>query len=441
MLKNLEEYLTQLRTDKVKECLKLIFSTHDNQIINEFHLFVSQILNRYDSIQQSYILLNGLLEIEEFEWTYFFLKDRIFKQGKNAKVEIEFYLAITNILGKRKEFQNFFFESIQNLIVEKNYGLFHKIYEAYQKDIIKDETLIAAELFVAIEEKNIQVVENIYKHVREKILACQISIDSIQQLYLILEQFNDDEVKVYQYKIFLKSILHLYNKDLCSPLQMIDYVFLTQDIVDLLIIHTICPSHTAKEMLALYLEEKISIANVDDYKLYKRLSFFSKQNKRIKMTMNTQSPIAHTAEKIENKEVSQLDDLVMFQPPTTYKITEEEQALRTHKIQQVSIDLIISMISSEYYTLALELLDKVEQNLNYFYLKAEILYRKNEYSNVVMLANHTIEDFKINGEERFPFELLKAKAFFALGELENSKRCLDLARQLDGQTKLFFELD
>ncbi len=432
MFEKVQNSLDLLDQDLLVHELKEILKFKNQKKIDELTLLFDKNLDDYQRVRESYLLLNSMIEIGELEWSYFYLKKRIDKLPYIGKVETDFFLAVTNLIGKRKEFLNFFYKVIEELITNKNYGLFHKVYEAYRKKVSNNDAIYIIELLVAVEEKDVESISRIYEAVRTKILQEKFSIKTLQQMYLLLEQFGEDDVRVYQYKIFFKCILNVYKVDICSAIQLIDFVFLSQDIIDLLIVHEICPSHSASEMLELYLKDKVTITDRDNYQLLKNFKFFLSSKKKIAIRRQDPDHEKVILSDNTNYENIKLGEQIKFIIPAKYKLKTDEKNLLNHNFQNNSEEMVTSMIASEYYTVALMLLENLENKTsNYYYLKAVILYYMNKYSEAIDLINVTIDEKLKLADEVYGFELLKAKAFYALGDYERALKSYEKAKTLE----------
>lgn len=78
--------------------------------------------------------------------------------------------------------------------------------------------------------------------------------------------------------------------------------------------------------------------------------------------------------------------------------------------------LVIALMELGLFDSSKMLLDKIESELNREYLRCEILYKEESYTDVIAIVNEVIVDYDLTAYERIPFYYLKANAYLKLNK-------------------------
>lgn len=74
-------------------------------------------------------------------------------------------------------------------------------------------------------------------------------------------------------------------------------------------------------------------------------------------------------------------------------------------------NLVIALLELGLYDSSRLLIEKIENRVNAEYLKAELFYKENKYTDVIAAINDALVSFELNPYERVPFYYLKACAY------------------------------
>lgn len=349
-------------------------------------------------------------------------------------------------LGLKKRYENSLYTILENLLILKAYPFFSSLVELFLKETLETSKFDALNLMFLCEVYDVGAIENYFQKKEAEVLQGTYSIISLKRDLNIIKRGKLDDKRIEYLKYRWSGFCSLVNQSKLNGNEIFEYLLYAKNIVDFALIYSGCTDHALREMIGIYLHDKYDVKELKQYKVFRGLDIVKGKTVKVELIKDVgrellQGEQAEDVESLEDEIQNLIEkDTNKVTPLEKYEISSEEMrildSIRKHEdLLILNIDMVVSFISFQFYTAAEEILDQLEEDPNYYYLKAELKYRSSEFCEALYFANQALVDFELSNLDKAPFEYLKGLSYEQLGEFEEAIICFDRAVLLDATFK------
>lgn len=346
-----------------------------------------------------------------------------------------FYLESIWNLGHIKEF----FDEAQKLHIlcfdQKYYNHLQSLYLFVDKYSQKQNFVFKGRIILACEMGNDTEVKELMNDFYQKNFY-QESKNNAQDLQLLEEISEVLSLYTKQsyvfYKEFLRSefFIKIYKRShRIERKKMLDFYLLGEEDEDYFLLYEIENHLLVEEELGEYIRSHREV------ELYKVSRVFSKIRDLLSKNITIAS-VQH--EKEQRKDIFESPELMSFtiakekemmsiprsQERQLIASNIEKQLIQQFKFEEYSPEtmnqLIVGFIEMELYFTAAELISKLPNSTNKYYLSAQNYYNLADYTSVIMNINEVLNTYKLSAVEAVPFYYLKARSLEGLGKKDEA---------------------
>ena len=449
LLQEVKEDIKNQDFDGARQKLKEILKSDTSEKLEAFKLilFISKDLNtkEYKQFESDFILYLDQQNLNEE--LYKVLKSK--HENKNSVLTFEHSKIFLNLLwkvGRVQEFSSVAKEVNHHLIENKRFNQYFEFYD-FVLDKTKKLSFLSLSLIWAYLETNqiTKAVKETKKSIKDTLCAYKRndikSLKLLNSLKDMIERCDSNDYRLLQViKLILIETLCLTSKQL-GKRDLIEFLLLSEDLEELLLIQEVVKSDEFKEIFNDYLIQKYSLKKMNIPKrCVNALEAFNSRNIMVQTIAQNKEDDEHELladiEIKPSKRAYYTEDIV----EQVYKISEIEQdILKQLEFQTVPYSqreqMCMSFIDLELYTCALRINSLLNDSLNKSYLEAEILLRMGKNSEVIIIVNDAIKKYDIAGEDRVPFLYQKFNAFKKLKDIESAVRAAQEISRLNPHFK------
>ncbi len=374
--------------------------TSENSKLNESQLnLIKEIIQNFKLIENPVFrktILNLFYEKNLYQELYILL-DRVDKFKE--KDEVILYLVSLKELGqigKLKDKVSYFLEWS---LTKKYYPIAEAIIKNFEKICGKQIFFRVAQYYLYTETQNNIELANILSNIFTNLLHDR-DADAIvaKRVLKILARNTNRSGKVYKHQKFIEMHLGLELAKRISIREKIEILLLAETKEELMLLFEYMSNETREEIIKL-LSEKYKISQKDvplglkslRERLSRRVSIAHAKIDEVLKTDDLEEEVVEvTKESYENAK----------QDEYKYVITEEEQRLVSRLEYEVYSerelrDIIIAFIAINYLHLAMNLVSRLQSEIEVHYFSIEILLKQGKYADCIYLCNQVLgqDDF------------------------------------------------
>lgn len=450
IIKHVELYEYDSALNKIKQAI----STDENKI--EAYLLLLKIYNLQSNPEIQKIekeFYNYVKNNKKYEEFFEYIQKgttnfNIYKKSYEMQI---FYMEALWNLGKIKEFRKYSEKFNISLLDNKNYAKYISFTEFVESKIKHQSYITIGKTIFYCETGNAKALEVYLEEYKKNILKkrrSEIEKDLVvyKSLLSTLKMYKDSDTIIYWNYLYFDLFKNFISQTNVDYRNLLEYILLAKNDNDLCLVLELDIKEEIKQEITTLLKKNGKVRVTDVPRAFtetrKKLQANITMAKKGSVSTGKEEKSIHEYKLYKLEGQSGTDNINLN---TEYIMSELEKKTLSEMEHQIGDysnleSLVTSFIELEMFMVAKMISDKMDHSSNKSYLLSKVNYEMQNYSEVVLLVNQAINDFKLEADHKLPFLYLKAQSLKNLGLREELERVLFQIKSIDPSFKQIKEL-
>jgi hypothetical protein len=377
----------------IVEGYELLKKIHKHNKINKFSIYTQMYLDE---------LVKNSKQIEIY---------KLLHEDNNKSINNEMiFLDCLLDLGKYDEYKKYSVKILKKILNAKYYNHYIQFSTKNEKYIEEDTFFLMGKIIFNFDTGNeAELIVSIKKLLKKFDINYLEYSQALLNTEHIIADYNFNSVSGVKLKMKLRLIKNKIKNISVSDEELLNYIYLCDNKNDYFIINELTDKLEIKQYI------KNSIDKISKTKFSEVPLFYVETRKSLKSSINIINKKINTNEhsifEIEKETQLKKDDHHIFE--NKIDLTESEKIkLFIENEEQVNYEgIVTSLISMGMYQTALIHADKIIDLGNRYYLKSELNYKLNNFSESIYWINKSLTELLLDESGELPFIYLKALVF------------------------------
>ena len=436
-----QEVLNSNEDNHKKDCLEYLVLIHKKINRTELFEFQTQLLNLYSTLNENESVINLYEKMNTKNFVY-------------KKIYLESLWNVTNI----SKFDLLAQQACEEILTDKIYTHGKQFLEWLKNTrkwlLYPRFSLILYHLELGNEQEALIELKELEEFICSKWSKIEAKKKNQKEyLFHIYNILNEREVNLADL-IAYKKLLIIKN----HALGMIEYKISKKELLSLMILFSKNPK-SLSYLLPLLGDEETKVLLIDYIKGFNLKGMFAPESpfynlmeyftvkRNVNIVKNKQQQYFPTSYNLEGTK-DEYDETIF----ENYLKNEKEEELDKnevyfkslvrhgmHELESEKENLVIAFLELGLIDSSKLLVEKLELTPNTSYLKAEIFYKSEKYTDVIATVNEALVEFNLSESESIPFYYLKAMAYQKMSKTVEAQNILSLISTFNPDFRLLRE--